>query len=72
MGFTENQKKLLNHASENLRKEEKDLHNADEKRKRARKEIELALKEDSNLSKFKKHELAGLDGLTEVQKSNQD
>jgi hypothetical protein len=55
MELTDNQKKLLN--------------NTDQKLRRARKEIDMVLKEDSNSNKIRRQETADSDERTEVQKS---
>ena len=73
--LTKQQRKMLNSASKNLRNEGKDLHNADEKRKRAKKEIDIVLKdtiENANLSKIRRQEIVGSDECVEVSKSPPD
>ena len=55
--MTQNQKKLLN--------------NADQKLRRARKEINMAIEEDKNPTKLRRQETAGSDERMEVQESEQ-
>lgn len=59
MELSKNQKKLLN--------------NADQKLRRARKEIKMVIEEESNSDKFRSPEKDDSDeGTMKVQKSNQD
>jgi hypothetical protein len=55
MELTENQKKLLN--------------NVDQKLRRARKEIDMVIKEESKSNKLRRQETADPDGCTKVQQS---
>lgn len=55
MEMTNNQKKLLN--------------NVDQKLRRARKEIDMVLEEESNSTKIRRQETAGSEERTEVPKS---